>query len=391
MRRVLNTSLLLTALVLMTSSALGADAEIFWAESWKAAVAEAKERGAKIVVVLTMDGEAANDAQKEVWRNDKSVAKAAGAFVCLFANRGKEHGEEKVRVGGKQVLRCRIAKKFLTDIEGKVLEVFAVGSREAGFDLVTGPDLAGQLEAAAKKHGAGLDRGTIEKFKRAMASGGDLLAKKKYADAAARYAEVAKGAPKGMSLRADAEKKLAEIAAIGQAGIEEGRALAALKKYGEAIARLELVKTEFAKTAAATEADKEIDAINSNPAVKKLMSDRAALAASAKLLASAQSAEKKRKWARALAKYDECAAKYGALPAGSAAKKRAAELRADEKVAAAILEASAAKDCRRWLSMAKNLINNGMNDKAKRELQKVLDKYPGTSYAEKAKQMLSKL
>jgi len=46
------------------------------------------------------------------------------------------------------------------------------------------------------------------------------------------------------------------------------------------------------------------------------------------------------------------------------------------------------QECRNWLQMAHNFLLNGQKETAKAYLQKVLDKYPNTPWAEQAREQM---
>jgi TolA-binding protein len=52
-------------------------------------------------------------------------------------------------------------------------------------------------------------------------------------------------------------------------------------------------------------------------------------------------------------------------------------------------QASADKDCKAWLALARNFMKAGLKDKAKSYLDQVIQKYPDTDYAKEAKELLA--
>ena len=52
-------------------------------------------------------------------------------------------------------------------------------------------------------------------------------------------------------------------------------------------------------------------------------------------------------------------------------------------------DAAAEKDCKGWLSMARNFIKSSMPEKARPYLGQVIQKYPDTSYAAEARELLA--
>jgi len=86
--------------------------------------------------------------------------------------------------------------------------------------------------------------------------------------------------------------------------------------------------------------------------------------------------------------YEALATKHAGTEAGRTAASKARAMRSDKTLMAGINSQAAERDCKGWLSMARNFINAGMNDKARPYLVKVVEKYPATDFAEQAKEML---
>jgi lipopolysaccharide biosynthesis regulator YciM len=78
----------------------------------------------------------------------------------------------------------------------------------------------------------------------------------------------------------------------------------------------------------------------------------------------------------------------GALLAAAA---RTAEMKADKELMARIRLQAAEKDCKSWLSMARNYVKAGMPDKARPYLKDLLAKYPETPFAEEARNLLAEI
>ena len=73
------------------------------------------------------------------------------------------------------------------------------------------------------------------------------------------------------------------------------------------------------------------------------------------------------------------------------AAKRIGTLKKDPSVRRSIADAGAGTECKRWLSLAKNFMRAGRNDKAIAELNRVVAKYPDSSFAAEARKHLGKL
>jgi len=89
--------------------------------------------------------------------------------------------------------------------------------------------------------------------------------------------------------------------------------------------------------------------------------------------------------------YEALAKAHPGTQAGAASASKAEAMRNDETLMASIADQAAEKDCKGWLSMARNFMGAGMPAKAAPYLKKVIVKYPDTDFAEKAKAMLAKI
>lgn len=89
--------------------------------------------------------------------------------------------------------------------------------------------------------------------------------------------------------------------------------------------------------------------------------------------------------------YEALAKAHPGTEAGVTAASRAKGMRDDEGLMAGIADQAAERDCKGWLSMARNFLGAGMPTKAAPYLKKVIEKYPDTNFAEQAKEMLASI
>jgi TolA-binding protein len=398
---------------------------IRWATSFDEALREAKERGVLILCVLNMSNppEAANEEMIRLLSSSKAVEKVCRQFVCVWGNKDR-HREVRKRVDGKDRSVCphlgncpcsvhqemekiltrrygdvvmgkdgyvRMPVQFLIDGDGEVVEMVAAGDADLGFDPVPEGDFVARLAAAAKKYGPGLTSDEYHRLRKLVEEADALKEKGEYAAAAAKYREVQKATTKKVASVEKADAALAEITEIGQKGLAEADALVKEGKYGEALDRLREVARAFRNSDAGDRAEARLKELRKNPEVARMLREAADQEASETLLAAGRAAEKAENWKKALDAYRSCSERYPETEAGKAAKARLDELMADPEIGAAIREAAAAKDCRSWLNLARNFIGNNLPDRARVYLRKVIDTYPGTSYAKKAQEMLDGL
>ena len=122
-------------------------------------------------------------------------------------------------------------------------------------------------------------------------------------------------------------------------------------------------------------------------AIEQGRRDAAAVAA----LEALQTKAPKMQPAALLQAYDALATQHPGTKAAATAAAKAEAMRADKGLMASIANEAAEKDCKGWLSMARNFMNAGLKDKAKPYLEKVITQYPDSSFAEQAKEMLAKI
>jgi Tetratricopeptide repeat len=412
----------LVALALISGSTAHAQG-IHWAKSFDEAVKEAKERGVLILCVLTMNGEGSNEQMQGLYANNPALKKACGKFVCVFANKDL-HQQLRKKIDGVEQPICQVCGnipckvhqdlaqvlvrlygdvmidptggvrtpvQWLVDGEKDLVEIIAAGTRETGFDVLSAAELISRLKAAAKKYGPGLSADQYHKLKSLLTEGETLEKAGSYAAAAAKYNEIIKVAPKKVGAVETAQANLKRIAVIGEKNIAEAEVLVKGEKYAEAMDLLKKVTKEFKGSPAEKRAKEVLAQMKKNPAVARLIQASAASAGAGKILAQAEAAERKKAWKKALEAYRSCAKQYPGTEAGKKAQAKVAEFESSDEIMGKIRGAAAAKDCGGWLNLAKNFISNNVPERAKVYLRKVIDNYPGTTYAREAQELLDGL
>lgn len=71
--------------------------------------------------------------------------------------------------------------------------------------------------------------------------------------------------------------------------------------------------------------------------------------------------------------------------------KRLATMEKDAKLVGRVAKEDAKRECEGWLSMARSYMKNGYEEEARGYLEKILQKYPETEYAEEARRMLAEM
>jgi len=189
--------------------------------------------------------------------------------------------------------------------------------------------------------------------------------------------------------RAEAVKAaLAEAAGKQMADAE---ALLEEKKHWEASVRLEAVIAVAPRSEQAGKAREQLKALRADKLVWAAVEKGRLEHKAAQALAEYEKGEKKRAIAERFVALEALAKNFPGTEAGRTAAERAAAMRADPEVMRQIRMEAAERDCKGWLSMARNYIQTGMPEKAKPYLDKVLQQYPDTLYAEEAKKLLAKI
>lgn len=412
---------LLVLAAFLVPDARAADDGVRWTPTIKDALKEAKDRGALVLVCETLDGDPACDGQKTEWK-DPAFAKISRLFVCVYANPRRDHGTMEVTVDGKKVRRCRDAPTvtcddhtsawneiyqnyaklntnsvgdmklpfhFVLDANGEVVAQIMNGSVEGGFEAVPAATLVSQLNDLLRKFGKPLDGEEYAKLKEKLAEAERAQKGGESGKALKLCAEIIEA--NGKTTLADRAREIREnVAKAGEPALGEAFDLAE-KDPLAALEKLEALADEYPDTDLAARAKKKIADLKNDPRVKKQLAELAAQKDALKQLARAEEYLKKENYAKALSLLDEVAEKYAGTAAGSKAKARAEALRADGEIMRRAREQEAEKVCKGWLSMARSYAKNGMVDQARAKYEEIIEKYPGTSFAEEAQRELEKL
>ncbi len=413
-------SLFLAALAILALPALAADT-IKWCKSLEDAQKEAKDRGALILICMTVNGEPANEAQMGVY-NDPALVKATRDFVCVFANPHTDGGEIEMDVDGQKVKCSRIAPgitirdhlkawndvqksyadlntgadgnvripfQFVIDGDGKVVATIANGTKDGGFDVVAADQFVAALNTLVGKFGKPLTAEDLAACQKALEAAGKAMEEGNLKEALKQTVIVIARNPR--SRLADEARKIQERASAGgEEALKAAEGLVASDPVG-ALLGYEQVAEDYAGTPLGEKARAALAELKKRPEVKKSLAEVAARKEAEKNLAKAEEEFTAKRYSSGLKILDDVAKKYAGTPLGDKAKARAEEIRADEAIAKEVREQEAAKNCKGWLSMAKSYVKNGMIDKAKELWQKIIDQYPGTSFAAEAEAELGKV
>ena len=113
--------------------------------------------------------------------------------------------------------------------------------------------------------------------------------------------------------------------------------------------------------------------------------------AAARSLAAAEAALARNDHAKAFELFTFVTQRYAHTESAKTAAERLASIRADRAAMKKVNDERAAKKCRGMLSMARSYARNGMTARARALLEKVVDEFPDTSFAEEARRELNDL
>jgi thiol-disulfide isomerase/thioredoxin len=181
-----------------------------------------------------------------------------------------------------------------------------------------------------------------------------------------------------------AGKALADRAA---ACLEDGRKKMVAKEYLDASVALSEAQAVAPGSEQATQAEALLKVLMEDPKAKAAI-EQGRRERDADNLAAEIEKRGDRDPAAILKGLDDLATRFPDTKAGKAAAEKARVLRADPDVTKRIQNDAAEKDCKGWMSMAKNFIKSGLPEKARPYLEQVVQKYPDSDYAKEAKELL---
>lgn len=186
----------------------------------------------------------------------------------------------------------------------------------------------------------------------------------------------------------EAAKTIAEAADKALAEAEE--AIAA-KKYAAAIKTLVGIEKRYAGSTPAEKARARLDAIQGDPQIKAQIEQSRVDEAADALAAQAQAAEQAKDFGRAVSIYEKYLTAYPGATRASEVKARVEAIKSDKTITAAIAAGKVDKDCKAWMSLANNYTKAGMWPKARTYLNRIIETYPDSEYAEAARKKLDEM
>jgi len=188
-----------------------------------------------------------------------------------------------------------------------------------------------------------------------------------------------------------AVKGMEAIAEQAQADLTAASRAVATRDFADAVKRLSRATVTYEGSPFADDARRRMEVLRDNPKVRALVEQSDLDAEADALEARAAAAEKAKRYADAIRLYEEHVRKYPKASRAEAVRAHLARLQADPSVQRILRSGDAEKECSKWLGMADNYISAKLPDRAKPYLQKILDKYPDTTWADEARTRLAGL
>jgi len=259
----------------------------------------ARTRGTLVFLTVIVDHDAENRAVIEQVFEDAKLRRTLESFACLLANPESDHGSVRVTPpGGKSTTRCadaptiecgdhvRLAQSyargfygdrpvktpihFVLDRDEAVVDTIFTGDFETGLHPTPAAELVKRLEALLRKHGRPLTAAEHAKMLERLADARAARARGLFArELEALLAVVA--LERDVDGVREARARLKEIEGVAGAELEKAKALAAERKWEEAIDAFTAIRQTFAGALAAAGAQRAENEVRALPEVKRLL------------------------------------------------------------------------------------------------------------------------
>jgi dienelactone hydrolase len=209
-------------------------------------------------------------------------------------------------------------------------------------------------------------------------------------DAVDLYSSVAKmsATPQDAKAARDAAKLLTEK---GRNAIAAAELALNAKNYAMAAKQFVEVSVAFSGHEFGKQASEHLKTMEADPIAARAIAQARLDAEADSLEAQAIAAEQSQNYSKAMEAYELCVSKYPTAHRVDAVKAKLAALQSNKTIQAGIGAKHADADCRSWLSLADNFIQSGIPEKARPYLQKIIDTYGDTPWADQARERLKQL
>jgi hypothetical protein len=205
---------------------------------------------------------------------------------------------------------------------------------------------------------------------------------RKWTDVLIVWAKVSSTKPVQFGIRPEGHRSSRAAAALAAA-----EKLVADKQYAKAATQLRRLAATQRGTDVGKQAAEGLKTLLDDPAIGQSLIDAEADAFEARCVA----AEKKKDYALAAKLYEQYVRQFAKATRFEKVKARLESLRSDKAIQAAVRSGQAAKECKRWLSLAHSYAKSGLTDKARQYLTKIIEKYGDTDWGAKARARLAEI
>jgi thiol-disulfide isomerase/thioredoxin len=182
-----------------------------------------------------------------------------------------------------------------------------------------------------------------------------------------------------------------ELLAVAEKRMKQASENLSMKNYGEAVGLLSSVGEDFDGSEPAAKAVGLLADLKKNPEAREALKQAEAAARAKQKYDQAEEEKNRQHYASAHRTYSDLIAKYPDTRYASLAKGKIDTMMTDEEIAKTVRDDLARRDCVSWMSMARNYARAGQKDKAKEYYQRIIEKYPDTTYAKTAGEELAAL
>jgi tetratricopeptide (TPR) repeat protein len=376
---------------------------IFWLGNVEAALDEARQRNAPILLAFNEDFAFCDTLVTSLY-GDKTIIELSRKFVCLVASRpthdmiagrgpdgrkkkvckrfGSVSCEEHQAVQRWAFLRfsengqIMVPEHIFLDPAGRVLERF---KHQLG---TTNEEFGKHMNKALERVGPGLEALDFRRFSRELDAIEKWIGDGHHAKSIkALHAIIARAGRSTVAGRA--HRLLERIETALTAELAEVDKLLAAGEFDAARARARKAQATFRGLRSARIFEDRL----------KLLGRRGGSAADRAqvLLARAEADFAAKRYDRAEAVYVKILKRYGSTPAAELARTRLRNFEKDPELKKALAACKADAECENWLKLADALLKNNRPDQARAYLEKIIRTHPDSPHAAEAKRRLARL
>ncbi|MGE0482185.1 MAG: redoxin domain-containing protein [Phycisphaerae bacterium] len=196
----------------------------------------------------------------------------------------------------------------------------------------------------------------------------------------------------GDTLKQDCQQLLDLLEAIGRDRLAAAEDQIEQKQYEEGVKSLRAVVRRFHGLEAAKTAKARLETLTkTNEKIAEVVKAMQGSAQARADLRKALDQLEAKRFGEAFTALDELQKEYSDSEEGQRAEQVLARMRQDARIMGEVREFQAERDCKRWLSESKTYMAARRWKEARERLERILDKYPETSFAKDAARELARI